>query len=136
MATMTIFNIGRRTWLKDQVRGLTKDLPPQGNVELDEVAARRLVMDYPGEFSLVGKATPSTADLERREQSIRDRTANLDKREKELDEREAALKVREDATPANILDAVSAAEKAPNAENSPEAATNGKPGRKPAGTKA
>ena len=131
MATMTIFNIGRRTWLKDQVRGLTKDLPPQGNVELDEVAARRLVMDYPGEFSLVGKASPSTADLERREQSLRDREANLKARESALDERESAIKAREEATPANILDTV-----AEGPATSEGVATKGKPGRKPAGTKA
>ena len=95
MATMTVYNKGKRLWLKTQVRGLTKDIAPNDSDEVDEAVARRLVMDYPRDFTLTGKASPSSAELERREQSIRDREANLDKRAKELDEREAALNARE-----------------------------------------
>lgn len=88
MATMTVWNKGKRLWLKSQVRGLTKDIGVNESAELDEAVARRLVMDYPQDFSLAGRASPSSAELDRREQSIRDREANLDKREAELDERE------------------------------------------------
>jgi hypothetical protein len=95
MATMTLFNVGKRAWKKGQVRGLPADLEPHGNIEMDEVVARRLVMDYPGEFSLAGRATPSSDELARREQSIRDREANLDKRESDLDAREVEIHDRE-----------------------------------------
>ena len=98
MATMTVYNKGKRLWLKNQVHGLNKDIAPNDSDEVDEAVARRLVMDYPRDFALTGKASPSNAELERREQSIRDREANLDKRAKELDEREAALNAREKET--------------------------------------
>jgi len=95
MATQTVWNKGKRVWLKDQVRGMTKDLAPNESADLDEVVALRLVTSYPADFALTGKASPTNDELARREQSLRDREANLTKREKALDEREAALNSRE-----------------------------------------
>ena len=111
MATMTVYNKGKRLWLKNQVHGLNKDIAPNDSDEVDEAVARRLVMDYPRDFALTGKAMPSGAELERREQSLRDREANLDKRAKELDEREAAIKARENEPNKKESDASQDAEK-------------------------
>lgn len=95
MAVISLFNIGKRTWLKGQNKGLLADLGPGDAQEIEEVDARRLVMAYPKDFSLVGRAIPSTAELERREQSLRDREANLAQREADLVAREKAVKEKE-----------------------------------------
>lgn len=127
MAVINIYNTGKRTWLKGQTRGLVADLPPGGQQEIEEVDALRLVHAYPSDFSLVGRAVPSTVELERREQSIRDRETNLNKREDDLDAREKAVKEKE-AELANIslMAAVVPAESVFG-----EAPAKGKPGRKP-----
>lgn len=138
MAVISLYNIGKRTWMKGQTRGLEKDLGPGDFAEIDEADARRMVMDYPGDFSLVGRAVPSTAELERREQSIKDREANLKKKEEELAEREKSVKAKEEEL-ANIslLSAVRPAEQVLG-DVGKETGTpaKGKPGRKPNSAKA
>ena len=138
MAVISLYNTGKRTWLAQQTRGLDKDLKPGESAEIDEADARRMVMDYPSDFSLVGRAIPSSADLERREQSIKDREANLKKKEEELAEREKALKAKEDEI-ANIslLSAVRPAEQVlGDAGKDTGTHAKGKPGRKPNSAKA
>jgi hypothetical protein len=111
MATIWLYNTGKRTWLKGQTRGLVADLAPGGSQEIEEVDARRLVMSYPSDFSLVGRAVPSSAELERREQSLKDREANLKQRESDLDAREQSLKDREKALGGSLTDHLVDAEK-------------------------
>lgn len=130
MAVISLFNIGKRTWVKGQTRGLVKDLIPGESQEIEEVDARRLVMAYPRDFSLVGRAVPSTVELERREQSIKDREANLDKREADLAEREKTVKKKEDEIgKISLMAAVRPAEQVPGITDGVPPA-KGKPGRK------
>lgn len=88
MATITVWNKGKRTWDVKNADGKAVKLNPQESVEMDEAEGRRLCMGYPRDLSTTGIAGPSSSDLARQEQSLRDRTANLDRRE-------AALKARE-----------------------------------------
>jgi hypothetical protein len=93
MTSITLYNKGKRTWT-DLVNsaGDTVRLPPEGSIEMEEVAGLKLLVDYPREFTSSKIAGPSSEDLARREQSLRDREANLSKREADLDAREKALK--------------------------------------------
>ena len=97
MATITVWNKGKRQWDVKNAEGKPVKLNPQESVEMDEAEGRRLCMGYPRDLSTTGIAGPSSSDLARQEQSLRDRTANIDKREAALIEREKAIKVREDA---------------------------------------
>lgn len=97
MATITVWNKGKRTWPVKNAEGKDVQLNPQESVEMDEALGRRLCMGYPRDLSTTGIAGPSSSDLARQEQSLRDRTANLDRREAALDEREKAIKAREEA---------------------------------------
>jgi hypothetical protein len=97
MATITVWNKGKRQWDVKNAEGKAVKLNPQESVEMDEAEGRRLCMGYPRDLSTTGIAGPSSSDLARQEQSLRDRTTNLDKREVALDEREKAIKAREDA---------------------------------------
>lgn len=126
MAVISLFNIGKRTWLKGQTKGLALDLAPGESQEIEEVDARRLVMAYPKDFSLVGRAVPSTAELERREQSLKDREANLAQREADLEAREQSLKDREKALGGSLTDRLVDAETVLG-----DTPAKGKPGRKP-----
>jgi hypothetical protein len=90
MATITVWNKGKRSWDVKNAEGKPAKLNPQESLEMDEAEGRRLCMNYPKDLSTSGIAGPSSSDLARQEQSLRDRTANLDKRE-------AAIKAREDA---------------------------------------
>ena len=92
MTSITLYNKGKRTWT-DLVNsaGDTIRLPPEGSIEMEEAAGLRMLVDYPREFTSSKIAGPSSEDLARREQSIRDREANLDKREKALKEKEDQL---------------------------------------------
>jgi hypothetical protein len=93
MTSITLYNKGKRTWT-DLVNsaGQTVILNPEGSIEMEEAAGLRMLVDYPREFTSSKIAGPSSEDLARREQSLKDRSANLDAREKALDERDAALK--------------------------------------------
>jgi hypothetical protein len=93
MTSITLYNKGKRVWT-DLVNsaGQTVILNPEGSIEMEEAAGLRMLVDYPREFTSSKIAGPSSEDLARREQSLKDRSANLDAREKALDEREAALK--------------------------------------------
>lgn len=93
MTSITLYNKGKRTW-NDLINsaGETQAVKPEGSIEMEEAAGLRMLVDYPREFTSSKIAGPSSEDLARQEQSLRDRTANLDAREKALDEREAALK--------------------------------------------
>ena len=126
MAVISLFNIGKRTWMKGQTLGLEKDLGPGESQEIEEVDARRLVMAYPKDFSLVGRAVPSTVELERREQSLKDREANLAQREADLEAREQSLKDREKALGGSLTDRLVDAETVLG-----DTPAKGKPGRKP-----
>lgn len=95
--TMIVTNKGRRTWPVKNAAGDMVQLEPLESVEMREIDALRLINGYPQDISAAGPAKMSTANLERAEQSLRDRTANLDRREKALDEREAKIKSREEA---------------------------------------
>ena len=98
MKSIVLYNKGKRTWT-DLVNsaGDTVRLPPEGSIEMEEAAGLRMLVDYPRDFTSSKIAGPSSEDLARREQSIRDREANLDKREANLDDREKALKDAETA---------------------------------------
>jgi hypothetical protein len=96
MATITVWNKGKRTWAVKDSDGKAVNLEPQASLEMDEAEGRRLVMAYPKDLSTTGVAGPSASDLARREQSLRDREANMAAKEKALEEREAAVKARED----------------------------------------
>ena len=98
MTSITLYNKGKRTWT-DLVNsaGDTVRLPPEGSIEMEEVAGLKLLVDYPREFTSSKIAGPSSEDLARREQSLRDRTANLDEREADLDAREKTLKEAEES---------------------------------------
>jgi hypothetical protein len=127
MAVISIYNTGKRNWLKGQTRGLIADLGPGGSQEIEEVDAQRLVIAYPKDFSLVGRAVASTAELERREQSIKDREANLKQREADLDTREKAVKEKEtELANISLMGATVPAEGVLS-----DAPAKGKPGRKP-----
>ena len=88
--TIKLLNQGKRPWTLKDAEGVTRTIDSREIIELDETAALRLLLDYPRDFIKASDAGPSSRDIARMEQSIRDRTANLDKREKELDEREKA----------------------------------------------
>lgn len=93
--TITVMNKGNRTWLPANVRGLTLQLEPKGLTEMEELDALRFMKAYPREIIQATNAAPSSGEIQRQEQSIRDRIANLDKREAELDAREKQIKDRE-----------------------------------------
>lgn len=86
--TIILTNKGKRPWDFVDVNGAKKHLEYLDTIELDEAKALRLILDYPRDFTQQGVAGPSSKDIARMEQSIRDRTANLDAREKAVDERE------------------------------------------------
>ena len=92
MNSITLYNKGKRTWT-DLINsaGQTVILKPEGSIEMEEAAGLRMLVDYPRELTSSKIAGPSSEDLARREQSLKDRAANLDAREKALDEREAKL---------------------------------------------
>ena len=93
MTSITLYNKGKREW-NDLINssGEKQVVKPEGSIEMEEAAGLRMLVDYPREFTSSKIAGPSSEDLARREQSLKDRAANLDAREKALDEREAALK--------------------------------------------
>lgn len=93
--TMIVTNKGKRTWTVKDAEGKTVRLEPMESVEMTEIEALRLINAYPFDVTQAGPAKMSSANLERAEQSIKDRMANLDKREKELDAREAKIKEKE-----------------------------------------
>lgn len=99
--TIILMNKGKRPWTLTDANGVKRTIDSMGTIELDETQALRLLLDYPRDFIKASEAGPSSRDIARMEQSIRDRTANLDKREKELEEREKALEAREKAPPVN-----------------------------------
>ena len=91
MTSITLYNKGKRVWDLVNSAGNTVQIKPESSIEMEEAAGLRMLVDYPREFTSSKIAGPSSEDLARREQSLKDRTANLDAREKALDEREAAL---------------------------------------------
>lgn len=116
--TMIVTNKGRRTWPVKNAAGDLVRLEPMESVEMREIDALRLINGYPQDISPAGPATRSSANLERAEQSLRDRTANLDRREKALDEREEKIKAREEALGGESLQDEEKAN-SPDAENQP-----------------
>jgi len=90
--TMIVTNKGKRTWPVKNADGENVRLEPMESVEMKEIDALRLINGYPLDISPAGPATMSSANLERAEQSLRDRIANVEKREKACDEREEKLK--------------------------------------------
>lgn len=124
--TIILMNKGKRPWTLVDAEKNKKVVDSMGTIELDETQALRLLLDYPRDFIKASEAGPSSRDIARMEQSIRDRTANLDKREKDLDEREAAIKAREDALepPAETRDTL-----APPADGAGEAKKRGRPAK-------
>jgi hypothetical protein len=98
MNSMIVYNKGRRTWsgIKNSA-GVAVDFNPETSLEMEEPAALRLLADYPRDFTSSKIAAPSTEDLARREQSVRDKETHLKEKEASLDEREKALKEREAA---------------------------------------
>ena len=94
--TITVWNRSKRIFKKlVNAEGKKQDLDLQGSIEMDEVAGLRLINDYPKDLTSTKTAAPSSADLKRREQSLRDRAKRLDERAAALDAREAALKTSE-----------------------------------------
>jgi hypothetical protein len=91
MKSITLYNKGKRIWTLKNAAGADEQVKPESSIEMEEAAGLRVLLDYPREFTSSKIAGPSSEDLARREQSLRDRSANLDAREKALDEREAAL---------------------------------------------
>ena len=98
MTSITLYNKGKRTWtdLRNSA-GEIAMVKPEGSIEMEEAAGLRMLVDYPREFTSSKIAGPSSEDLARREQSLRDREANLTSKEKALEEREALLAEREKA---------------------------------------
>ena len=92
MTSTTLYNKGKRVWTLINAAGAEEQVKPEASIEMEEAAGLRMLVDYPREFTSSKIAGPSSEDLARREQSLKDRSANLDAREKALDEREAALK--------------------------------------------
>lgn len=97
MATITVWNKGKREWQLKNADGKLVKIGPQESIEMEEGEGRRYVMGYPRDLSTTGIAGPSQSDLARREQSLKDREKNLAEKEKALEEREKAVKAREDA---------------------------------------
>ncbi len=94
--TITVLNKGKRTWSPENVKGLNVVLQPQGLAEMEEVDALRFMQGYK-EIVKASSCAVSTGDLQKQEQSIRDKKKALEEREKALDEREAKIKERENA---------------------------------------
>ena len=90
--SIILYNKGKRIWTLKNAAGADEQVKPEASIEMEEAAGLRMLVDYPREFTSSKIAGPSSEDLARREQSLKDRSANLDAREKALDEREAALK--------------------------------------------
>jgi hypothetical protein len=84
---------------------------------------------YPLEIVQATGAAPSSGDIQRQEQSIRDRKASLDKREKELDEREKQIKEAEADMDKRFADAPEPG----NTDAAPDAKNQPAPGAAPAG---
>jgi hypothetical protein len=89
MTSITLYNKGKRVWTLINASGAEEQVKPEASIEMEEAAGLRMLVDYPREFTSSKIAGPSSEDLARREQSLKDRTANLDARE-------AAIKARED----------------------------------------
>ena len=92
MKAITLYNKGKRIWTLKNAADQDQEVKPETSIEMEEAAGLRMILDYPREFTSSKIAGPSSEDLARREQSLKDRAANLDAREKALDELEAALK--------------------------------------------
>jgi len=92
MTSITLYNKGKRVWDLVNSSGATVQVKPEASIEMEEASGLRMLVDYSREFTSSKMAGPSSEDLARREQSLRDRTANLDAREADLDAREKALK--------------------------------------------
>lgn len=101
MKSITLYNKSKRIWTLKNAAGADEQVKPETSIEMEEADGLRMLVDYPREFTSSKIAGPSSEDLARREQSLKDRAANLDAREKALDEREAALKIKESAFPAD-----------------------------------
>jgi hypothetical protein len=97
--TIIVNNKGRRTWTVKNSDGVMVRLEPLESVEMDELDALRLIQSYPRDVTQAGPATMSSANLERAEQSLRDRAANLDKREARIKEKEKELGLSEEIAP-------------------------------------
>lgn len=98
MASITLWNKGKRTWRAlDLPNGGKGDLPPGCSLEVDEVLGLRLINSYPKDLASTHAVAPSAVELARQEQSLRDRKKSMDERERALDEREEILKTREAA---------------------------------------
>lgn len=102
--TILLTNKGKRPWDLVDASGVKKHIEYLGTIEMEEAKALRMILDYPKDFTQQGVAGPSSKDLARMEQSLRDRTANLDAREAALDEREKALEAREKASGTDAQD--------------------------------
>ena len=100
MTSITLYNKGKRTWNDlTNSAGDTVQVKPEGSIEMEEAAGLRMLLDYPREFTSSKIAGPSSEDLARREQSLKDRTANLDAREAKIAEAEKKLEDKMSALP-------------------------------------
>lgn len=95
MSTITVWNKGKRTWDLIGADGQKHRVSPQESLEMDEAKGYKLIADYRKDWTASRMGGPSSEDLKRREQSLRDREAALKAKEDALAEREAALKAKE-----------------------------------------
>lgn len=97
MSTIHVWNKGKRTWDLIGADGQKHRVSPQESLEMDEAKGYKLIADYRKDWTASRMGGPSSEDLKRREQSLRDR--------------ETALKAREDSSdyikrPISIAEAV------------------------------
>lgn len=77
---MTVWNKGKRTWTLKDASGNPVRLQPNESIDMEADRAAKLVEAYHRDFSLSKSSGPSTTDLARREQSLKDREAALAKK--------------------------------------------------------
>ncbi len=95
--TIHVWNKGRRTWDLKGADGKMHRVAPQESLEMTEVEGLRKIAAYHKDFTASKGAGPSTEDLKRREQSLRDREAALKVKEEALEARIQKVREREDA---------------------------------------
>jgi hypothetical protein len=99
MTSITLYNKGKRVWTLKNAAGADEQVKPEGSIEMEEATGLRMLVDYPREFTSSKIAGPSSEDLARREQSLKDRSANLDEREAKIASAEKALESKISALP-------------------------------------
>jgi hypothetical protein len=97
MANITVFNKGKRPWNLIDYTGRENRVNPAESIIMEESKGKRIIADYPRDFTTSGPAVIDNTELQRREQSVKDKERSLKEREVALDEREKEIGEREKA---------------------------------------